>query len=63
MGTEYVRIEATANISRHNSPRDDEHKLAWMLFVTRVQRLAETSTLNIEVQSSHSTDDLLPSGY
>lgn len=55
MGREAVTLTATATVSKHNSPQDDEDAAQWNLFVVRVRRLAEKSKLDIDISGEELT--------
>lgn len=59
MGRETVSLHATASVSKHNSPQDDEDAVRWNLFVLRVRRLAAQAGIDIDV----SGEELTPHGW
>lgn len=41
MGRESVELKVVASVSRHNSPKDDEHDALWAELHDRIQAIVE----------------------
>ena len=62
MGRHLFKLEASAALSRHNSPEDDADNAAWNAFVAEVKHVAQRpmfENINVDVYAEEAPREAL----